>query len=124
MEGNSKGKSLVMAGGKETTAYHDIHRNVLVKTCEVDLERQFKESDITVQFVLNNLIEDRQLAMTKKDYSTVVKVDELLGKYITMFKVTTINTTIYNVSGEATDLIASAKHRLSTQPKDLSPCLA
>jgi predicted nucleotidyltransferase len=35
--------------------------------------------------VLNNLYEDRRLALAKQDYATATRVDELLGKYRAMF---------------------------------------
>jgi len=56
-----------------------------VKVCIEELKREFSENDITIRFVINNLMEDRNLALNKGDYSTVVRVDELLGKYLAMF---------------------------------------
>lgn len=59
--------------------------NKIVRDSINEILQEFKESDLTVQLVLKNLFQDRQLALNKNDLSNVVRVDELLGKYLSMF---------------------------------------
>ena len=57
----------------------------VVKVCMEEIMRDLKESDITVEYVLNNLKEDRDLAKAKGDFATATRCDELYGKFLAMF---------------------------------------
>jgi hypothetical protein len=41
---------------------------------------------VNVELIIHNLNEDRNLAAQKGDIATMTRVDELLGKYLAMFK--------------------------------------
>lgn len=85
-EGKSIRESLLEAGYAESTSIGKNGSLTFVEVCEKELTEEFKLSDITPEFVINNLLEDRKLAKNKKDYSTVTRVDELLGKYLSLWK--------------------------------------
>lgn len=84
LRGKSITRSMKDAGYKKSTA-HRSSMNKSVKICIQELKEQFKASDITIEMVLGNLLEDRLLALKKGDLSVVVRVDELLGKTLAMF---------------------------------------
>lgn len=96
LQGNSIAKSLIYAGAKPTTAYHDAKNQALVKACEAELKREIEEADVTIKVVLNNLFEDRELARKKNDIATMKEVDALLGKYLAMFDKSYIKAEIIN----------------------------
>ena len=83
-----QGKSARQALKEANYAPETIKRSTANKSVKVsmdELKQEFSESDITIKLVINNLIEDRKWARKKGDFSTVVRVDELLGKYLAMF---------------------------------------
>ena len=73
------------AGYKESTAIRST-ANKSVQISLTEIKYELKESDITVEFVLRRLNEDRDLAIKNKDYSVAARVDELIGKTIAAFK--------------------------------------
>ena len=85
LQGLSKCQSLKNAGYKDTTATRCQNTLNLVKLGEAEIRQELKESDITPQFIIKRLNEDRQAAIESGDIANRVKVDELLGKYIAMF---------------------------------------
>ena len=87
LKGNSIANALRFAGYAPGTVRgkNNSTTTPVVKVCMDEIQRDLKEKDITIEYVLNNLKEDRELALKKGDFSTVVRVDELLGKYLAMF---------------------------------------
>ena len=83
--GLSKSQALIAGKYSEATANHHSHRMSVIKCVDREIEEEYRARDITVDLVIRNLTTVRQLALTKQDYATVVKIDELLGKYIAMF---------------------------------------
>jgi len=84
LKGKSIAKSMINAGCAVTTAYHDSKDSSLVKTCERELMEQVKASDITVEWVVNRLTQE--LVAPDAKASDRIRVSELLGKYLNMFK--------------------------------------
>ena len=78
-------KSLLEAGYSEKTAFHKQNDLKLVKVVEAELRAEFKASDVTVESVLRELEEIKQLAMQKKDYATAKECSIWKGKYLAMF---------------------------------------
>lgn len=72
-------------GGYTEGSAHKSSVMPVVKVCEREILEEFK-SKVTVDYVLSNLFEDRKLAKAKDDIATATRVDELLGKYLAMFK--------------------------------------
>lgn len=85
LKGKSYKQAMIDAGYKETTATKSTH-NKVVKVSQEEIMQELKEKDITVDFIIERLNKDRDLAINNKDYSVVVRVDELLGKIIGVFK--------------------------------------
>jgi hypothetical protein len=86
MKGQSIRKSMLEAGYSERTAHGNCDKNEpIVKACIDEIMAEFKATDITVEYVLKNLREDRELARIKGDIATMRNVDDLLGRYLAMF---------------------------------------
>ncbi|KKN70039.1 hypothetical protein LCGC14_0434860 [marine sediment metagenome] len=85
LRGESYKQALKTAGYSEATAKHSSGMSV-VKCSKAEIIQELRESDITVDFIIKRLNEDRRLAIESKDNSVVVRVDELLGKIIGVFK--------------------------------------
>lgn len=83
LQGKNKAQSMLDVGCAKTTAYHDSKDSVLVKTCEQELMNEVKASDITVEWVVNQLT--KELVAPDAKASDRIRVSELLGKYIAMF---------------------------------------
>ncbi len=63
-----------------------IQQNMAVVKCsQAEIIAELRAKDITVDLVIKRLNQDRDLAISKQDYATATKVDELLGKYLAMF---------------------------------------
>jgi len=60
-------------------------KNKIVRDSMNEIMEELKAKDVTVDLVIRRLNEDRELALSKKDYATATRVDELLGKYLAMF---------------------------------------
>jgi hypothetical protein len=84
LEGKSYKQAMLDAGYKLNTAHHSSQESV-VKCCLKEIERELKVEQITPQFVIQRLHEDRIMALAKGDMATATRVDELLGKYIALF---------------------------------------
>jgi len=91
-------KSAIKAGYKENTAKDIIYKALKqkefwkIREAIENFKDKFKQSNITPEFVLNKLLEVLELFKNpeemKKHYartSDIVKVLELLGKYLAMF---------------------------------------
>jgi hypothetical protein len=83
-KGKSIAKSMVEAGCPETTAYHDSKNSSLVKLGEAELMAEVKASDISVDWVVSKL--NQELVSIHAKSSDRVRILELLGKYLNMFK--------------------------------------
>lgn len=82
LEGKSKGRSLIDAGYKETTALHCQNEIPLAKLGDQEIQEDIKKR-ITVEFVLNLLFKESQEAAKSSDR---IRATELLGKYLQLFK--------------------------------------
>lgn len=79
-------QSLKDAGYSLSTANQGSRNSLgIVKQCEEEIVKELTEADITVKLIINRLNYDRELAISKQDYATATRVDELLGKYLAMF---------------------------------------
>ena len=85
LKGKTKKESLLKAGYTPTTAHSQNPSVNVIKCVEKEIEQELLAKDITVDFVIKQLKEDRELAKAKGDISTATRVDELMGKYIAMF---------------------------------------
>jgi hypothetical protein len=86
LKGQSIRKSMLEAGYSKATSHGNCNKNdPLVKPCIDEIMAEFKATDITVEYVLKNLREDRELARIKGDIATMRNVDDLLGRYLAMF---------------------------------------
>ena len=77
-------QAMIEAGYSVNTAIKST-ANKVVKVSQAEIAAELKASDVTVEFVLKRLNEDRELALEKGDLSTATRVDELIGRYIAMF---------------------------------------
>jgi hypothetical protein len=84
LKGASKARALLEAGYKKTTAYHKASQTEVVKSCEPELIKEMKASEITVEWVVNQLL--KELVAPDAKASDRIRVAELLGKYLNMFK--------------------------------------
>ena len=82
--GESAKDALLQAGYTIKTAIRST-ANKSVKISQDNIMRELKASDVTIDLVIKNLNEDRELARKKHDISTMSRCDELLGKYLAMF---------------------------------------
>ena len=80
-----KKNSLLNAGFSKATAEHHSGDMSVLKRVDEEILREFKANEISIDMVLKRLNEDRLLAQQKGDISTMVRCDELLGKYLAMF---------------------------------------
>ena len=109
LRGESIAKSMINAGSKETTAYHDAKNSALVKTCERELLEEVKKSDITVDWVVKRLTSE--LSSTDCKASDRIRIAELLGKYLKMFSDNNIQQTVVNIN----DVISDLRSPIDTQ---------
>lgn len=72
--------------GETPSMIHNSTNNKYVKVCLEELRQELKEQDVNIELVIHNLNVDRNLAQAKGDIATMTRVDELLGKYLAMFK--------------------------------------
>lgn len=85
LQGKPDNQVLIEAGLSEKTANHRAKKCkalIIVKNC---IAEKLKKSDITIERVINNLNEDRELAKAKQDIATMKECDVWLGKYLAMF---------------------------------------
>lgn len=83
LQGYSIKGSMLKAGYSPATA-HLSSTEGIVKQCEPELEAMVKASDISVDWVLNRL--NTELKSTDAKASDRIRICELLGKYLNMFK--------------------------------------
>jgi len=83
LQGESVKGSLLEAGYSKSTA-HQSSTNTIVKQCEPELMNEVKASDISVDWVINKLNSELQSIHAKS--SDRIRILELLGKYLAMFK--------------------------------------
>lgn len=95
LAGKSIPQSMLAAGASvytsKTKCTSQNPRSGLAYHGEKELVAELKLSDITVEKVVGNLLEDRGLAKVKEDYATMVRADELLGKWLSMFTERTVS---------------------------------
>jgi len=83
LQGKSIKGSMLEAGYTEATAHHSSTEGV-VKRCEPELMAEVKASDISVDWVISKL--NQEMVKTDCRASDRVRILELLGKYLNMFK--------------------------------------
>jgi len=98
-EGLPINQALLAAGYKETTANHKNNRktNQLVKVGDQELIEEFKLEDLTPKSVLASLTRLRALCLKNNKYAEVIRIEELMGKYLAMW---TDKTQITNVESQ------------------------
>lgn len=84
LNGNTAKQALIEAGYSLNTATHSTSESV-IKVSQAEIIQELKQSEVTVEVVLQRLNEDRNLAQAKGDIATMTRVDELLGRYLAMF---------------------------------------
>ena len=85
LEGKPDNKILVEAGLSKQTANHKANQCQILKVVKGCIRKELKENDVTVELIISNLNEDRELARKKKDIATMKECDVWLGKYLAMF---------------------------------------
>ena len=85
LEGKPDNQIIIDAGLSIQTANHRAKYCKTLKIVKNSIIKELKESDITIQLIINRLNEDRELARKKKDISTMKECDIWLGKYLAMF---------------------------------------
>jgi len=110
LEGNGIKQSMLNAGYSPATAHHSSTEGV-VKRCEPELMAMVKASDVSVEWVLSRL--NSELLATDAKASDRIRICELLGKYLNMFKDSTATQVNVNIN----DTIA----KLKAKPIDVSP---
>ncbi len=83
LRGNSIAQGLRDAGYSEGRARIS-SGNTIVKVCERELVNEISKKDITIDWVLNNLASE--LTKTDCKASDRIRVNELLGKWLNMFR--------------------------------------
>ena len=83
LQGDSIKGSMLKAGYSAATAHHSSTEGV-VKRCEPELAAMVKASDISVDWVIGKL--NAELVGIDAKPSDRVRILELLGKYLNMFK--------------------------------------
>jgi len=114
LNNNSIAQSLRNAGYTNATASQS-SSNSIVKHCEPELQAMVKASDITIEWVINQLTNE----LTAKDCkaSDRIRVKELLGKYLRMFESTqNVQLTVFQ------PYITELDKRITqvTQPKEVT----
>ncbi len=97
LEGNSIASSLKQGGYAESTAYHKVGQLAVVKSCEQELMNEVRASDITVEWVVKRLT--KELVAPDAKASDRIRVSELLGKYLNMFKDNNLQQVVVDISG-------------------------
>jgi hypothetical protein len=96
LEGKSIKQGLKDAGYSDATASHS-SLNAVVKRSEPELAAMIKSSDITVDWVVNRLTQE--LVAPDAKASDRIRVSELLGKYLNMFRDnTSVNIALFDSS--------------------------
>ena len=84
LKGKSYKQAMIDAGYQNTTARKST-LNTVVKVCQKEIMQELRAKDVTVDLLIKRMNRTRELAEAKGDYSTVTRIDELMGKYIKMF---------------------------------------
>lgn len=83
IEGKTAKQALLDAGYSKATARKSTLARV-VKECQSEIIQGIRKK-ISEDYIISNLLQDRDLALAKEDYSTATRINELLGKYLSMF---------------------------------------
>ena len=88
------------AGYSEKTAYsmgqENLTKPVIKDAVAKYTEKQTKKVDITVENILQSLVDTRAACVKAKQFNNVLKSNELMGKYLAMF------TEKHKIEGEVT----------------------
>ena len=96
LEGKNIKQGLLSAGYSSSTA-HQSSTNAIVKQCEPELQAMVKASDISVDWVIGKL--NAELVGIDAKPSDRVRILELLGKYLNMFRDnTSVNVALFDSS--------------------------
>ncbi len=102
--------------GETPSMIHNSTINKYVKVCLEELKEELKEKDVNVELIIRNLNQDRNLAQAKGDIATMTRVDELLGKYLAMFKDVSRSKVDMDISDERRKEIELLVTRYNRQP--------
>lgn len=84
-----QGKSARQALKEGNYTQSTIHRSTMnksVKVCLAEIKSELKANEVTVDMVIMEIDQIRQLALNSEDYSTAGRMAELKGKYLAMWK--------------------------------------
>lgn len=86
LKGNSIRQALKDAGYApgQQRGHNNTTTNPVVKSCIAEIERDITK-EITVKSVLESLKHIQSLAISKGDFSTAARCEELCGKWLAMF---------------------------------------
>ena len=116
--GKTKTEAMINAGYAVKTAEHKTGMTQLVKVGEQQLVEEFKATDISVDWVVNELV--KELSAPDAKASDRIRVKELLGKHINMFKDQLLQqVALFNVTTED-----KAKRILEQAQNDVTHCPA
>ena len=85
LSGKSAKDSVLEAGYSKSSANNATALSS-VKQCQDEIRKELLAKDITADLIISRLNEDRTLAIKKRDYATATRCDELLGKFIALFR--------------------------------------
>jgi hypothetical protein len=91
LKGTDAKNALINSGYKKTTARNSTS-NKCVQVCQDEIIDDIK-SKITVESVLKQLNDARELSIKDKQYSSAIRATELLGKFLAMFTDKSVNET-------------------------------
>ena len=114
-EGKSARQALREGGYKENSIHHSTDMGVVKRGMDI-IMTELKEQDVNIELVIHNLNQDRNLAQAKGDIATMTRVDELLGKYLAMFKDVSRSKVDMDISDERRKEIELLVSRYNRQP--------
>lgn len=87
LQGKSIRQSLKDSGYSAATAHckANMTTNRMVKVCMNEIEDKLRLNDITEESILNEINNIKNMAITKEDYATATRCEELKGKYLKMW---------------------------------------
>jgi len=83
-QGKSARQALREAGYSEAAVSHSTHNSV-VKHSTAEIIEELRASEVTADLVIMRVNQARDLALAKGDITSVLRADELLGKYIALW---------------------------------------
>ena len=81
----STAKDATLKAGYSRASAHNATKLGVVKHCQDEIMKELLEADVTVELIITRINQDRNLARSKGDTSTMLQCDIALGKYLSMF---------------------------------------